>query len=206
MNRTISTIAILATLTLAACGSVTHSPSPSVAPPNLGNDNLGVTAVALDLPASAPTAGAPTNPELGGLLRIQDRLNILASPKFVADVANAKAAGADAIQIACMDPLVEIGADLKARPLVEIPSIDLGPVDRSCGWCVLAAQRKADAARLGGPSILTKVADGRKRLALLARKGLVACAPLAKDIEMSALNPEQAAADLLRLLKLFGGN
>jgi hypothetical protein len=191
----------LAFLTLAACTTAGHS--PTTAPVAINTPQPATLADGAQ--PVQPASTEASNPEASGLLSLQDRLNVLASPKYLADVAAAKAGGADALQVACMDATMQIGADLKAKPLIVIPSLDLGPVDRSCGWCVLAAQRKSDAERRNGPSLLVRIADGRKRVQLLARNGLVACAPLKEDVRLSLLNPENAAADLLGLLSLFGG-
>lgn len=191
--KTLTIVSLLA-LALSACATLNR---PVLQPAD--------ATISTSAPGTAVPSVPAADPEQGHLLSLQDRLNFLASPKFVADVQAAKNAGADPIQVACMDPLVEIGVDLKARPLLAVQSADLGPVDRSCGWCLLAAKRKADAARSNGPSVLTQVADARKRLAGLARKGLVACAPLREDMRLSLLNPENAAAGLFELLNLFGG-
>lgn len=213
-------------LMLAGCVSL-HPPAcpdpsnPKCLPPPpspIGMDSSTTTAVPATLPGiaasgtgtpsvgtPAPVVATPAPPAAALLLRLQDRLNFFASAKYQADVASAKVAGADALQIACMDATIAIGADIKATPLISLPSTDLGPVDRSCGWCVLAAKRKQDAARLNGPSLLTQIADANKRVGLLARKGLVACAPLKEDIRLSLLNPENAATDLLDLVELVNG-
>lgn len=194
------TIAVLAAVLLAGCAS--FHPAP-INTPALSSLPDGVLPAAIS--TSAPDTPAP-DPEQGKLLTLQDRLNVFASPRYLADVANAKAAGADARQVECMDSTVAFGADIKARPLFTLPSVDVGPVDRSCGWCLLAQKRKADAERQSGPSILVKLAEGRKRLGTLARTTLVACAPLTRDIELSAMNPESIADALIRLIELIGGN
>lgn len=197
--KTITLVSLFA-LALSACATAPH---PVTAPTDETISTPTAQLVSTVESAPAPTSAA--DPEQTGLLRVQDRLNLFASPRYLAHVQAAKDAGADQLQVACMDATVEIGADLRARPLLTPPTADLGPVDRSCGWCVLAAKRKADAARSSGPSVLVQVADARKRLAGLARKGLVACAPLREDMRLSLLNPENAAAGLFELLNLFGG-
>lgn len=188
-------ILILATV-LSACGTFKHSaPAPIPAPTEL-NDH--VTTVSVPVPEQA------INPDQDRLLSLQDKLNVFASPKYLAHVQAAKAAGSDATQNACMDVTVEIGADIKAKPLISIPHVDMTGVDTSCGWCVLSAQRKAAEQMRNGPSLLTQIADARKRVLALARKGLVGCAPLKEDMRLSLLTPENAAADLLTFLNLAG--
>jgi hypothetical protein len=195
MKKLLVLSALLA-LILSACATAGHPISGAAAPTNVTTDSIG-----------APTThSADGNSDQSKLLTLQDRLNVFASPKYIAQVEAAKAAGSDAIQNQCMDVTLAIGADLKAKPLIAIASVDLGPVDKSCGWCVLAAQRKLDAERRGGPSLLTQIADGRRRLASLARMGLVACAPLKEDIRLSLLNPEDAAANLIGLFDLLSGH
>ena len=191
-------ITILAAL---AFGCATfHQPSQPAGNPAATVMGAGGSGVALDAP---PTE--PTDPEQRTVLTLQDRLNVFASPGYLSDVQAAKAAGADALQVQCMDSTVAFGADIKAKPLFTLQSVDIGPVDRSCGWCRLAEKRKADAERRNGPSILVRLAEGRKRLGTLARTTLVACAPLTRDIELSAMNPENIADALLRLIDLIGG-
>jgi len=194
------TIAVLAAVLLAGCASFRPASINTPAPSSLPD---GVQPAATS--TSAPDAPAP-DPEQGKLLTLQDRLNVFASPRYLAHVAAAKATGSDALQDQCMDSTVAFGADIKAKPLFTLPNVDIGPVDRSCGWCLLAQKRKADAERRSGPSILVKLAEGRKRLGTLARTTLVACAPLTRDIELSAMNPENIADALIRLIELIAGN
>jgi hypothetical protein len=193
----------IAVLILAACAS-TKQVGTGATIASSGPGELGATATTVMLTATPPADTQPTDPEQRSFLNIQDRLNVFASPKYLADVQAAKAAGSDTVQNQCMDATVEIGADIKARPLIVIPTADMSNVDSSCGWCVLAAKRKLAADIRGGPSLVTQLADARKRLLALARKGLVGCAPLKEDTRLQLLTPENAVADLLTLLNLFG--
>jgi hypothetical protein len=139
--------------------------------------SLAATAINPPMASAANPLSAITG-DLNGTLT---RLNVFASPKYVAD-ANAAmqvAGTTDPILTNCLATTLDIGRDLQANPLA-LPDISPAPVDPSCLLCLLALKRKLANDVVNGTA-LAQIQTTQARIHTLRTKFVIGCAPLGAD-------------------------
>ena len=153
-------------------------------------------------PATAPTPGTP-DAVTAEVKTIDPLAKILTSPIFVEHAHKAlnMAGTKDQIFTQCVAFGLDLGIELKAKPLVVTSQLALVNADPSCPLCVLEAKRQ-DLAALESGDLGAQVANVRARLRDIKKRTALACGPLVLD----ETNVAGHASDLFgKAASLFGG-